>query len=133
MVVLIQLTFFSLYFIIIINMPTYFIYFILYFILSLICWLQFLKDMIYLMLILIFSAYMEQMEQQMKKSKIIPDIDSWIEFKISNIKEYYLSSSNNFQPVLPPVLANVPNLPSSLIPATASDFYNGQKNAPEWG
>lgn len=80
------------------------------------------------------SARAEKSRPPDTKSNIEAELDAWIESKASKLKEDKSASSTVSNSTLPPVLANIPNLPPSLVPCTILDAYHAQtKNYQEWG
>ncbi|GIY11791.1 hypothetical protein CDAR_312391 [Caerostris darwini] len=79
----------------------------------------------------------EQAAEQsgIRKNRPDPDINAWLQTK--NLKTD--SSSNSdlagvSNPVLPPMLANIPNLPPSLIPCKPYELMDfGKDAANQWG
>ncbi|GFT10930.1 hypothetical protein NPIL_450831 [Nephila pilipes] len=84
---------------------------------------------------LIEQANNEKLGASGKRPRSEPDIDSWLQTKISKMDR----SSDNFpacplNPVLPSILSSIPNLPPSLIPCKPSEFLRVAKNnGAQWG
>ncbi|XP_054714202.1 zinc finger matrin-type protein 5-like isoform X2 [Uloborus diversus] len=79
------------------------------------------------------EVFREHLEASGNKPRIEPDIDAWVQTKLSKYKEIVPAPLSFPQPVLPSVLMNIPNLPPSLIPPNASDLMNFDKNKSQWG
>ncbi|XP_035225912.1 zinc finger matrin-type protein 5-like isoform X2 [Stegodyphus dumicola] len=82
----------------------------------------------------------EQVRQEklgitLPKPRVEPDIDSWLQAKVSKMKEPPSATPADVQhPILPSVLSSIPNLPPSLIPSKPSEISNVNKETTaQWG